>query len=84
MVDPRLEEAAKLSASWLRVLKNVSIPVIKPGIFLSGLLVIYPSRSVNLECHLPFVLMSSLLSHLPSFQLSITLMLQRLQQFLWD
>jgi iron(III) transport system permease protein len=39
MVNPRLEEAAKLSASWLTVLKNVSIPVIKPGIFLSGLLV---------------------------------------------
>jgi len=39
MVNPRLEEAAKLSASWFTVLKSVSIPVIKPGIFLSGLLV---------------------------------------------
>ena len=39
MVNPGLEEAAKLSARWPLVLKSVSIPVIKPGIFLAGLIV---------------------------------------------
>jgi len=39
MVNPQLEEAGKISASWFTVLKNISIPIIKPGIFLSGLLV---------------------------------------------
>jgi len=39
MVNPKLEEAAKLSARWFFVLRKVSIPVISPGIFLAGLLV---------------------------------------------
>lgn len=39
MVNPRLEEAAKLSASWFLVLKRISIPIIKPGIFLAGFIV---------------------------------------------
>lgn len=39
MVNPRLEEAAKLSATGLLVLKRISIPVIAPGIFLSALIV---------------------------------------------
>ena len=39
MVSPKLEEAAKLSAGWLLVLKKISIPVITPGIFLSALIV---------------------------------------------
>ncbi|HDY89478.1 MAG TPA: iron ABC transporter permease [bacterium] len=39
MVNHRLEEAAKLSAGWLLVLKKISIPIITPGIFLSALIV---------------------------------------------
>lgn len=39
MVNPRLEEAAKLTAWWPSVLKRISVPVISPGIFLAGLLV---------------------------------------------
>lgn len=39
MVNPRLEEAAKLSATWSLILKRISIPIIKPGIFLAGLIV---------------------------------------------
>lgn len=39
MVDPRLEEAAKLSATWPLVLKRISIPIIRPGIFFAGLIV---------------------------------------------
>lgn len=39
MVNPKLEEAAKLSAPWYLVLKKISIPVISPGIFLAGLIV---------------------------------------------
>ncbi len=39
MVNPKLEEAAKLSAGWLLVLRKISIPVIAPGIFLSALIV---------------------------------------------
>lgn len=39
MVNPKLEEAAKLSAGWPLVLRRISIPVIAPGIFLSALVV---------------------------------------------
>ncbi len=39
MVNPRLEEAAKLSATWFLVLKRICIPIIMPGIFLAGLIV---------------------------------------------
>ncbi|MBI5185206.1 MAG: iron ABC transporter permease [Nitrospinae bacterium] len=39
MVNPRLEEAAKLSAAWFLILRRISIPIIKPGIFLAGLIV---------------------------------------------
>ncbi|MBI3583264.1 MAG: iron ABC transporter permease [Nitrospinae bacterium] len=39
MVNQKLEEAAKLSAGWLLVLKRITIPVIAPGIFLSALIV---------------------------------------------
>ncbi|MGR3310751.1 MAG: ABC transporter permease [Candidatus Brocadiales bacterium] len=39
MVNPRLEEAAKLAATWSLVLKRISIPIIRPGIFLAGLIV---------------------------------------------
>ncbi|MBI4377470.1 MAG: iron ABC transporter permease [Nitrospinae bacterium] len=39
MINPRLEEAAKLSARWSFVLRRISIPIIKPGIFLAGLIV---------------------------------------------
>jgi iron(III) transport system permease protein len=39
MVNPRLEEAAKLVARWPKVLGQISLSIIKPGIFLSALLV---------------------------------------------
>lgn len=38
-VNPKLEEAAKLSAEWPLVLRKISLPVIVPGIFLSGIIV---------------------------------------------
>jgi iron(III) transport system permease protein len=39
MVNPRLEEAARLSASWPVVFRRISLPVIRPGILLAGLMV---------------------------------------------
>lgn len=40
MVNPKLEEAAKLSAPWpLVFFKEDILPVIRPGIFLAGLIV---------------------------------------------
>lgn len=39
MVNPKLEEAAKLSAGWTSILKKISIPLIRPGVFLAGLIV---------------------------------------------
>ncbi|MBI5048790.1 MAG: iron ABC transporter permease [Deltaproteobacteria bacterium] len=39
MINPRLEEAAKLSAKWSFVLRKISIPVISPGIFLAAIFV---------------------------------------------
>ncbi|OQY29276.1 MAG: hypothetical protein B6244_04645 [Candidatus Cloacimonetes bacterium 4572_55] len=39
MVNPKLEEAAKLSATWPVVLREISIPIIIPGICLAGLIV---------------------------------------------
>jgi iron(III) transport system permease protein len=38
-VNPRLEEAARLAAGWGRVLKEITLPLILPGILLSALLV---------------------------------------------
>ena len=38
-VDPRLEEAARLAASQRRVLSGITIPLLRPGILLSALLV---------------------------------------------
>ncbi len=38
-VNPRLEEAARLAAGWGRVLKEITLPFILPGILLSALLV---------------------------------------------
>ena len=37
MVNPRLEEAGKLSAGWPVVLRRISIPIVMPGVFLAGL-----------------------------------------------
>ena len=39
MINPKLEEAAKLSGQWFFVLRKISIPIIAPGIFLSALIV---------------------------------------------
>jgi len=39
MVNPKLEEAAKLLAGWFFVLRKISVPIIAPGIFLSALIV---------------------------------------------
>lgn len=39
MVDPRLEEAARLSAGWARTLLGITLPLALPGIVLGGLLV---------------------------------------------
>ena len=38
-VNPRLEEAGKLVSGWLRVLKEISIPLILPGVLLAAMLV---------------------------------------------
>ena len=38
-VDPRLEEAARLSAGWPRVLRKITLPLILPGILLAATLV---------------------------------------------
>ncbi|MBI4971700.1 MAG: iron ABC transporter permease [Candidatus Omnitrophica bacterium] len=39
LVDPKLEEAARLSSGWILTLRKISLPIISPGIFLAGLLV---------------------------------------------
>jgi len=39
MVNPQLEEAAKLSAPWQMTLRNITLPIIKPGISLAALIV---------------------------------------------
>ncbi len=39
LVDPRLEEAARLSSGWILTLRKISLPIISPGVFLAGLLV---------------------------------------------
>ncbi len=39
LVPPKLEEAARLSSGWILTLRKISLPIIKPGIFLAGLLV---------------------------------------------
>ncbi len=38
-VNPRLEEAGRLVSSWKGVLKNITVPMIFPGILLSAMLV---------------------------------------------
>ena len=38
-VNPHMEEAARLSASWGKVLKGITLPMILPGIIFSALLV---------------------------------------------
>ena len=38
-VDPHLEESARTFASWPRVLKEITIPLIRPGILLAVILV---------------------------------------------
>ncbi len=38
-VDVHLEEAARLTASWGKVLKGITLPLIAPGILLSALLI---------------------------------------------
>ena len=38
-VNPRLEEAGKLVSGWLRVLKEITIPLILPGVLLAAMLV---------------------------------------------
>ncbi len=39
MVNPKSEEAGKLSAKWNQVLRKISIPLISPGIYLASLIV---------------------------------------------
>ncbi len=39
MTDPKLEEAARLSAGWARILRGISLPLALPGIALGALLV---------------------------------------------
>lgn len=43
MVNPRLEEAARLTASWPCVLYKITWPIIRPGVFLFALLVFLQS-----------------------------------------
>ncbi|MBI5188362.1 MAG: iron ABC transporter permease [Nitrospirae bacterium] len=38
-LNPALEEAARLSSKWFYILRDISLPLIKPGIMLSGLIV---------------------------------------------
>jgi len=39
MINPRLEEAGRLSAKWWHILARISVPIISPGVFLAGLMV---------------------------------------------
>lgn len=39
MVDPRLEEAARLSTGWFRTLRGITLPLALPGIALAAMLV---------------------------------------------
>ncbi len=38
-INPRLEEAARLCTTWPAVLRRITIPLIRPGVVLSGILV---------------------------------------------
>ncbi len=38
-VNPRLEEAGRLVGGWGRVLRNITLPLIRPGVLLAGMLV---------------------------------------------